>query len=249
MVTFNRLNAALVTSVLLAASAAYADEPALTPGPCELDCPAPQAQTEPAPAPQATPPPPMAMEEPEIVTPWYERVGYGLSLGGGVSGFVSDAFRSETSVGGSWDVRLVAGTKQYLALEASYIGSAQSVNAIGLDDDAILVGNGLQAALRVNFLRNYYVQPFLYGGAAWRHYELSNVTINVSDVTDSDDVFEVPVGVGLAGYISGFMADVRAEYRAAWGNDLIPAFTGLDDGAVVGSMDRWGVTGNIGMEF
>jgi hypothetical protein len=68
-------------------------------------------------------------------------------------------------------------------------------------------------------------------------------------VRDSDDVFELPVGVGIAGYIQGFMADVRAEYRAAWGNDLIPAFSGDDSGSIVGSMDRWNVSGSIGMEF
>ena len=257
MPIFNRLNGALATCALVAAaSTAYADEPTLTNPPnsaqCEqlpADCPGAQAQTEPAPAPQATPPPPMAMEEPVIERPWYERIGYGLSLGGGVSGFVGDVLRDATSVGGSWDVRLVAGTKQYLALEASYIGSAQSINAIGLDDDAILVGNGLQAALRVNFLRDYYVQPFILGGAAWRHYELSDVVINVSDVTDTDDVFELPVGVGLAGYISGFMADIRAEYRFAWGSDLVPNIEDLDEGAVASGMDRWGVTANVGMEF
>jgi hypothetical protein len=247
MVTFNRLTSALATCVLVAASTAYADDPELTPGPCEQDCPGAQAQTQPAPAPQATPPPPMAMEEPAMEKPWYERLGYGLTLGGGVSDFAGSDLRDQTSVGGSWEVRFVAGTKQYLALEASYIGSAQNINAIGLDNDAVLVGNGLQAALRVNILRNYVVQPFIFGGAAWRNYSLSNVTLNVSDVNDNANEFELPVGVGLAGYISGFMADIRGEYRFAWGDDLIPiqaVTSGVD-----ASSDRWGVTGNIGMEF
>ena len=265
MPTFNRLHGALATCVLVAASSAYADDdPTLTDGPkaeCEqipADCPSSTSstttstQTEtvtPAPAPQATPPPPMAMEEPQTEAPWYIRLGYGLSVGGGVDDFVGDAFRSTAHVGGGWTVRFTAGTRSWLALEAAYIGSAQSIDAIGLDNDAVLIGNGLQGGIRLNMLQGYYVQPFVYGAAAWRHYDLSNESFNTSDVNDSDDVFELPVGVGVAGYISGFMADVRAEYRGAWGNDLIPAFSGDDNGAIVGSMDRWGVTGNLGMEF
>ena len=79
--------------MLVAASTAYADEPTLTDPPsnkCDqiaADCPGAQAQTEPVPAPQAIPPPPMGGGA-RIERPWYERVGYGLTLGGGVSGFV-----------------------------------------------------------------------------------------------------------------------------------------------------------------
>jgi hypothetical protein len=250
MATLDRRLGALATCVLLAAGTAYADEPTLTDPPnsptCEqlpADCPGAQAQTEPA------PPPPMAMVEPAIQKPWYDTIGYGLSLGGGVDGFVGDAFRDLTNTGGSWNLRFTAGTRSYLALELSYIGSAQGIDAIGLDNDAVLVGNGLQAALRINFLRNYVVQPFVYGGAAWRNYTLSNTIVNVSDVNDSDDVFEIPVGVGVAGYISGFMADLRAEYRAAWGNDLVPVLDEDDEGAIVGSADRWGVMADLGVQF
>lgn len=265
MPTFNRLHGALAACVLLAASSAYADDdPTLTDGPdesakCEqipADCPSSTSTTTtstetttPAPAPQATPPPPMAMEEPTYEAPWYERLGYGLSIGGGVDDFVGDALRGTTGVGGGWNVRFTAGTRSWLAIEASYIGSAQSIDAIGLDNDAVLVGNGLQGGIRLNVLQNYYVQPFIYGAAAWRHYDLSNDSFNTSDVRNDDDVFELPVGVGVAGYIQGFMADVRAEYRGAWGNDLIPAFSGDDDGSIVGSMDRWSVNGSLGMEF
>lgn len=251
MLTLNRLTGALATCVLVAAtSAAFAGEPTLTdpPSKCPSDCPNAQAQTEPAPAPQATPPPPMAMEEPAVERPWYDRIGYGLSLGGGVDDFVGSDIRNFTNVGGSWNLRFTAGTKSYLALEASYIGSAQSINVLGLDTNAVLVGNGLQAALRLNFVRHYVVQPFIYGGGAWRNYSLSNTIVNTSDVTNNANEFELPLGVGLAGYISGFMADIRGEYRFAWGDDLVPNIQANNSG-VSASLDRWGVTGNIGMEF
>lgn len=190
-----------------------------------------------------------AMGEEQYARPWYETMGIGLSVGGGVDDFVGDAMRDTTSIGGGWNVRMTFGTHLPLAAEASYIGSAQSINALGLDNDAVLVGNGLQGALRLNVLSNFPVQPFLYGGAAWRHYDLTNTNFNTSDVRDSDDVFEVPVGVGIAGYISGFMADVRAEYRGAWGSDLIPNLRNSDEGTIIGEADRWGVNASIGASF
>ena len=254
MLTLNRLTGALATCVLVAATSAYADEPTLTdpPSKCDkvpADCPGAQAQTEPAPAPQATPPPPMAMEEPAVERPWYDRIGYGLSLGGGVDDFVGSEARDFTNVGGSWNLRFTAGTKSYLALEGSYIGSAQSINVLGLDTNAVLVGNGHPGCVAYQRRGNYVVQPFVYGGAAWRNYSLSNTVINTSDVTDNANEFEVPLGIGFAGYIHGFMADVRGEYRFAWGDELVPRIGLGDSGSIDTSLDRWGVTGNIGMEF
>jgi hypothetical protein len=219
----------------------------------------PQEERAPAPTPTETQPMPPPVTHtnvdiyatPHIEKPWYERMGYGLSVGGGVDDFAGDAFRGATEIGGSWDVRATVGTRLPVAFEGSYIGSAQTIHAFGIDNDndATLMGNGLQGAARFNMTWNYPVQPFIYGGAAWRHYELNNSDFNVSEVNDSDDVFEVPVGVGVAGYVQGLMADVRAEYRGAWGDDLIPSLTNDDTNTIIGSMDRWGVAGNIGAEF
>jgi hypothetical protein len=214
----------------------------------------PAPEPAPPPAPQTTTyqtnvyePAPAAPEAVEM-RPWYETIGYGISIGGGVDDFVGDDARATTKVGGGWDARLTIGTRQWLAGEVSYIGSAQAIDALGLDSSAVLVGNGVQGALRVNFARNEYVQPFIYGGGAWRRYDLTNESFNTSDVSSKDDVFEMPVGVGVAGYIAGFMADLRGEYRGVWGNDLIPAPRG-NDSTIVGPLDRWGITGNIGAEF
>ena len=270
MITMNRMHGA-IAFVLLTVSSAYAQqqpaqEPTLTDPPKEteacdnpdINCP-PQAQQQPTTTttttttgttepPMYQPPPPQESYT-TVETPWYDMVGFGLSVGGGVDDFVGDAFRSTTSIGGGWNVRATMGTRQYIAGEVSYIGSAQSIDALGLDNDATLVGNGVQGALRINVLKGLPVQPFVYGGAAWRHYDLTDVTINTSDVRDSDDVFEVPVGVGLSGYFYGFMADVRGEYRGSWDNDLIPTLDNDDDGTIINAMDRWSVSGSLGVEF
>jgi hypothetical protein len=260
---------ATVITTLAGIGSAHAQAPTLSdPEKCpqpQANCPVAQAEpqpTEPQPA-EPQPPPqthtettttvvtppayePTAMEEER---PWYERMGFGLSLGGGVDGFVDEAaIGTDTTVGGSWNLRLTWGTKSPIAFEGSYIGSAQSIDAIGLDNDAVLVGNGAQGAVRVNFVTDYVAQPFLYGGAAWRHYELTNTNFNTSDVADSDDVFELPVGIGVAGYVAGFMADVRAEYRGTWDDDMFPSDNDRSD-ALISQMDRWGVMANIGAEF
>jgi hypothetical protein len=209
--------------------------------------PAPMAQQAPMaePAPYIAPEPSSEMYVETPSKPWLERVGIGFSAGGGVDDFASDTMRGATGVGGGWNVRATLGTKSVLALEGSYIGSAQNINALGLDNDALLIGNGVQGALRLNFIEDFVVQPFVYGGAAWRHYDISNSNFNTSDVADSDDVAEFPAGVGVAGYVYGLMADVRGEYRFATGEDLAPSANNTGDA----TMDRWAVSGSLGFSY
>ncbi len=177
-----------------------------------------------------------------------ERYGIGVALGGGVEGFTSDTLRNTTNDGGNWNVRLAFGTRQPLGFEAAYFGSAQSIDAFGLDDDALLVGNGLQGNLRLNLV-DANVQPFVFGGLAWRRYTLQNTDVNTSDILDSDDVLEIPMGAGVAWKYAGFMFDARGEFRYADQEDLVPEFA--DNGALddTGTMHRWGVNANIGLAF
>jgi hypothetical protein len=176
---------------------------------------------------------------------WVHDIGVGLAVGGGVEDFSGSTMRNTTSTGGSWTARLTFGTHQYIAGEASYIGSAQSINRLGLSGNSELIGNGAQAALRINGTINYPIQPFLYGGAAWRHYSLNTSGTNFSDVVSSSDAVEIPLGVGVAGYVGNLMLEARGEYRFGWVNhDIVTQSNG---GTPL--MDRWGVTGNIGYSF
>jgi len=180
----------------------------------------------------------------EVYVPWYRRVGFGFTVGGGVDDFARTAMRDLTDIGGSWNARLTIGTHSYIAGEVSYIGSAQSVDFFGLGTNATLVGNGVQGNLRVNMTTHSMFQPYIFGGGAWRHYSLSNNDFNAFDINTSDDVAEVPVGAGIAFNYAGFVIDARGEYRWAFGGDMVPSLTN-DDRA----MDRWGVSGNVGFEF
>jgi hypothetical protein len=217
-----------------------------------IACPVPNEAGQPgqpgyAAQPAPPPPPPSMAPTPAEVTPaynWIYDIGLGFAVGGGVDDFVSSTMRNATGVGGSWTARVTVGTHSFLAGEASYIGSAQSISSLGLASNSELIGNGAQAALRLNATTNYPVQPFAYGGLAWRHYSLNTTSPNFSDVADHADALEVPVGIGIAGYVSGLMLDARGEYRFGWtDHDIIPGASGNN------AMDRWGVTGNIGYSF
>jgi hypothetical protein len=183
-----------------------------------------------------------------------DRMGIGIAAGGGAGGFTNDTLHGATNVGGEWDVRLTLGTRTPFAAELSYIGSAQSIDALGLDQDAMLVGNGAQGALRLNALPGEAVTPFVFAGAAWRHYNVRHSGPNLSDVANSDDVLEVPVGVGVAGHVNGLLIDLRGEFRASAFENLTES-TGGDDGFVFDSsdpnagMNRWGVNASVGYEF
>jgi hypothetical protein len=207
--------------------------------------PEPSAVTPPVVVVEPPPPPPTTTEVvvlPERPKSLYERYGIAMSLGGGVEGYAMKDQRNQTTDGGNWDVRLTMGTRSPFALEASYIGSAQAINTFGLSGDAVLVGNGAQANARFN-LTDTLVQPFFYGGVAWKRYSITNTSTNTTDLADDDDVIEVPFGVGFAAKYSGLMLDLRGEYRLANQDDLFAA-AGMNDRA-----DRWGVNANVGLAF
>ncbi len=249
----------MMVTIAAAAHTARAQAPAADDPPAggddeQVSCPAEPGATSqacPQPTQQPQPPPNVAMPtapEPVYVPrspPWYETFGFALSVGGGVDDFARDQMRNTTSLGGAWNVRLTFGTRSYFGFEASYIGSAQSIDALGLPSDAVLIGNGAQGALRLNGTVNYPVQPFAYGGGAYRFYSISMTGPNLSDVRSNDNVFEVPVGGGIAAYLDGLMLDARGEYRFAWGADSL-VFT---PGGGKPSLDRWAVSADIGYEF
>jgi hypothetical protein len=197
-------------------------------------------------APIVTPTP---VEEPVAEENLFQRYGISVQLGGGVSGFTSDSMDDATDIGGDWDVRAIFGARSPLAIEAAYIGSAQSIDALGLDNDAVLLGNGAQGDLRLNGLfGESMVQPYLFGGVAWRHYNLTNESFNTSDISDSDDVLEFPVGAGIGFQAGGFNLDVRGEFRPTLLEDMVPQFEAGDPDDAA-AMHRWGVNANIGLVF
>jgi hypothetical protein len=190
--------------------------------------------------------PPPEPAEPEHAEGFFTRVGITIAAGGGVEGFTNDTLRGVTEDGGNWNVRAALGTRALVAFEASYLGSAQSIDEIGLDHDAVLVGNGVQGLLRLNATTNHEVQPFVFAGVAWRHYDITNADFNLSEISGEDDVLEIPMGAGVAFKYMGLVLDARGEYRPSTGEDMMPSLSSTTE---IARMHRWGVNANIGYEF
>ena len=204
------------------------------------------APIEPQPSPVVSEP--MIEEEPVVVeedtdTDLYTSFGMSLSVGGGVTDFVDDSAEDVTDVGGAWDARLAIGTRSIIGIEAAYVGTAQDMDALGLDDDAVLVSNGVEGLARLN-LGNYFLQPYVVGGVGWSRYEIVNEDFNTSAIDSSDDIVTVPLGAGLDAKLGGgFLLDGRFTYRTAFNDDM---FDAMSDGA---DLDNWNVSARLGYEF
>lgn len=173
------------------------------------------------------------------------RYGLSLTVGGGVSGFTDETMRDTANDGGVWDVRAAFGTHYPVAIEAAYIGSVQSIDAVGLDADAMLLGTAVEGLARVNLIPDGAFNPYFFAGAAWRRYDLTNADTNTSDVTETDNLLEIPTGVGIGYRLGGFVADLRGEFRIANNEDLIREDFGPDRAR----MHTWAASAKLGYEF
>ncbi len=156
--------------------------------------------------------------EPNYVTPF----GMSITAGGGPTGMLEPEARHMTNVGGGWDARLTIGTRSILGLELGYIGSAQRIDAIGLDTNALLLKNGAEAVARLNIV-NGPVQPYLLGGAGWTNFRLTNTVFNNSDVSSVDNMAHFPVGAGVGFRIRGLVIDTRGVFRPTVGDNMLQA--------------------------
>ncbi|HEY7376547.1 MAG TPA: hypothetical protein VIF57_30590 [Polyangia bacterium] len=173
------------------------------------------------------------------------RVGAAFLLGGGYEDFTNSNLRSMTAAGGSWNARLLAGTRHFLGVEAAYVGAARGIDALGVGSNAVLLSNGFEGNVRLNLpivmRRAQLLEPFGFVGVGWSHYQVANTNnVNTSDLANDDDVLNLPVGGGLEYAVGRFMADARFTYRQTYYNDLMR--TG-------GSLSNWGVGGQLGVAF
>ena len=199
------------------------------------------------------PPEPVATDSKNdhLATPF----GMAIAVGGGVVGFFDSDTRGFTDTGGTWEARLTMGTRTPLAVEAAYVGSAQNVDALGLDSSAILLGSSFEADARLNFTTSA-VQPYLFGGIGYTRYDVTNSDINTSSINDKEEMGHIPVGAGLGWQYGGLLLDLRGTLRAAFDDGLHT--TGEDHDEVLpddeetpqrAELDNWNVTGRVGFEF
>lgn len=153
--------------------------------------------------------------EPNLIQPF----GMGVSVGGGVNGFIDEDVRDFTTTGGSWEARYIIGTRERLAAEGAYIGTANSLDTLGVEDSAMLMSNGIEGVLRVNILTQAW-QPYVLAGVGWKHYNVVQTDTNTSDIEDQVDSMTVPMGLGLAYRFSNLFADLRATYKPSFFDDI-----------------------------
>ena len=174
--------------------------------------------------------------QPKLLVPG----GMSATLGGGIRGFTEDAGQETVDSFGVWEGRIVLGTRRTLGLEAGYSGAIGDIDTLGLDQNARLLSNAVEGALRLHLLAGMW-QPYLLAGAGWQRYTITSEDSNTSSLADEDDMAVFPLGVGLAMRYEGLLVDARGVYRPTYGADLIPE-AGSD-------LSTWTAALSAGAEF
>ena len=171
------------------------------------------------------------------------KIGLAVMAGGGVTDFTQGSTRNETTVGGSWDVRALVATRTWIGFEASYIGGANPIKALGASGNSKLVRNGVEGALRVQlplYHRSTLLEPYVVGGVGWNSYRVTYVnTYSASVTTSGDNTVAVPLGVGFMVGYKGVVVDLRSTLRPTYrqtilGNQGASGLSNWDAGAMIG---------------
>jgi len=174
-------------------------------------------------------------------------IGMGITAGAGVTDFWYNRARSFTDAGVTWDARLTIGTRLPVGLDLAYVGSSQNINLAGFSTDAYLLGQGVEAALRLQYPRGW-VRPYAFGGVGWRQLSIKRQNVFGTGFNDYDNQGTVPFGVGVAvGQVNGIMFDLHGTGRVMFDDDLLRnVLQGQGDHAAT---NNWDVTARIGGEF
>jgi hypothetical protein len=185
---------------------------------------------------------------------WYDPylvsgVGVGFAVGGGLSGFTDRAMRNTVSsnVGGLWDARASFGTHIPLGIDVSYLGTAANINTINGNANGTLVGTTVEAALRYNILPHNTFNPYIFAGAGWQRYDVTNMHFAQSDtgMAPHDNMAEFPMGAGFGVRdVSGFNFDLRGTFRATTDSTLLQESNGN-----YAQLHMWEASGAVGYEF
>jgi len=156
-----------------------------------------------------------------------------------------------SSVGGLWDLRVTIGSHIPLALDVSYLGSAMNINGLPSGRNGTLVGTTVEGALRYNVLPHHFLNPYVFAGAGWQRYDVTqtNVTLSDSGMNDKDNLLEFPMGGGLAFRSGGFVGDLRGTFRAATDQNLVLKNPSAPTSGDFAAMHTWEASAAIGYEF
>src|SRR4029078_2007325 len=98
--------------------------------------------------------------------------------GGGFEDFTNNTMQNMTGTAGLWTARVLAGTRRFLGVEAPYVGSAGSIEALGLQSNATLIANGVEGNARVNvpvvMRRAQLLEPSAFVRLGWEDHQVTN---------------------------------------------------------------------------
>lgn len=175
------------------------------------------------------------------------NVGVAAMLGGGVGNFFNTDTRDMTGTAGAYGVRLTVGTRTYVAGEAAYHGTLQTISGQSGFSSPNLMSNTAEAVLRLNYPliglagEASLLEPFAFAGLGWTRFNV----IDSNSTSASDDNVIVPLGAGLGYGYKGLMVDARFTYRpiASAGNVIkLPSGSNAE-------LSSWVVGANLGYEF
>lgn len=171
--------------------------------------------------------------------------GVAVTAGLGLLGYANNETNDFIDPGAAYTARVHIGTEERVEYEIAYLGSAASIDALGLDSSAILISNAIEGNIRYNFSTDAQWQPYLVAGAAWRRYDITSADFNTSSANDADTVMEVPFGAGVTWRSGGgLLIDGRLGYRLATFEDLLGGRSGGGP-----ALDNWHVGARAGWEF
>lgn len=190
---------------------------------------------------------PVVEKEPVYIDRTPAPLGIQVMGGAGLVNQMDDETGDLTELGGMWDARVAFLNRSLIGFEAAYVGSIQTVNALGLDDNAQLMGNGLEANVRLNLVREGLVRPYVFAGLGWTHYDLTNTETADAAVEDDDDVLTIPGGVGVGVHLfRNVTLDVRGSVRGAFGEETFDPMQPDDDEL---GMENLSTVAQLGFEF
>jgi len=223
--------------------------PGAGPAVAQLEVPS-ATPVEPVPSETAALPPPAAPRE--VPKPrWASGFGWAVMAGGAYTDFTQDDMRSTTSGGGGWNARFIGGTNSVIGFEAAYVGTAHSINTLGVTaNNPALVSNGLEGNLRLNLpIRKgrSLLEPYGFLGLGYQYFNISNYNTNTATLSSfdrSDNTMTVPMGGGFAYAYKAFIADVRGGFTAVYYDNLL-----VGSGNNTGTLNNWNVGSQVGFMF
>src|SRR3569623_258449 len=159
---------------------------------------------------------------------------------GGAATFLDPHMRQVAGGGEAWRGRLSAGRPRGVRIEVAYTGADQPLRGMS----GSIFQQGVEAGLRINVAPHVApYEPFFFFGGGWMHFRANAPP--EAGLRSTDDVFVMPIGVGVARRFGSFIVALRAGAEVTAGGELLPlpASHSSHDAA---SMNVFGVFAGVG---